>query len=90
MFLEQVLKAVGLEDPFIKLVMFCVSTTTLSVMWNGGANTDALRPRRGLRQGDPLSLRTYSYYAWKFLEGEFSKLVIKGSGGELNLLGAVQ
>lgn len=89
MFREQVLKAVGLEDPFIKLVMFCVSTTTLSVMWNGGA-ADSLRPPRGLRQGDPLSLRTYSYYAWKLLEGEFSKLVIKDSGGELNLLGAVQ
>lgn len=34
-FLEKVLKVVGLEDWLVKLVMFCVISTNLSVIWNG-------------------------------------------------------
>lgn len=52
-FLEKVLGAAGLEEPLIKLIMFFVSFTTLSVIWNGEW-TDKIYPTKGLRQGDPL------------------------------------
>ena len=34
--------------------MFCVSTSSLSLIWNG-SRLESFSPNRGLRQGDPMS-----------------------------------
>ena len=38
----------------IKLIMSCVSSSSISILFNGGA-LDPFLPSRGIRQGDPLS-----------------------------------
>ena len=53
-FLKTVLTNFGFPDIFIKWVMECVTTTSLSVLVNGG-KSNFFHPSRGLRQGDPLS-----------------------------------
>ena len=53
-FLKTVLTNFGFPNIFIKWVMECVTTTSLSVLVNGG-KSNFFHPSRGLRQGDPLS-----------------------------------
>lgn len=38
----------------MELIMFCVSSASLSLIWNG-VKLESFKPNRGLRQGDPLS-----------------------------------
>lgn len=38
----------------IKLIMSCVTTTRISILFNGG-KMDSFNPSRGICQGDPLS-----------------------------------
>lgn len=44
----------GFPPLIITLIMHCVSTSKLSLIWNG-ARLPPFAPTRGLRQGDPLS-----------------------------------
>ncbi|XVF22870.1 hypothetical protein REPUB_Repub12eG0208500 [Reevesia pubescens] len=53
-FLRWVLMDLGLPSSLIALIMYCITSTTMSILWNGDT-TDAFKPTRGLRQGDPLS-----------------------------------
>lgn len=53
-FLETCLKDFGFPNITVKLIMHCVSSSTLSLIWNG-KRLPNFSPTRGLRQGDPLS-----------------------------------
>ncbi|KAK4270818.1 hypothetical protein QN277_019587 [Acacia crassicarpa] len=53
-FLHQVLTEVGFKADFIHLIISCVSSVSYNVIWNG-TQTEFFFPRRGLRQGDPIS-----------------------------------
>lgn len=45
---------VGFGPELIRVVLNCLSSTRLSVIWNGDRLAH-FKPERGLRQGDPLS-----------------------------------
>ncbi|KAH9706363.1 hypothetical protein KPL70_012184 [Citrus sinensis] len=51
---EETLQEVGLPEQFIQLIMGCLSTAQMNVLWNGEM-TEVFRPGRGIRQRDPLS-----------------------------------
>lgn len=53
-FSELVLQKTGFSQPWINIIMQCVSTVTYSILING-APTVSFRPSQGIRQGDPLS-----------------------------------
>ncbi|KAG6401482.1 hypothetical protein SASPL_138339 [Salvia splendens] len=53
-FLEDCMMDLGLPQQLINLIMECVSTATMQVIWNGSP-TSVFKPERGIRQGDPLS-----------------------------------
>ena len=53
-FIHKVLKAFQFPEELIKLIMSCVSTTSISILLNRGRLTPFM-PTRGLRQGDPFS-----------------------------------
>ncbi|CAM8950720.1 unnamed protein product [Rhodiola kirilowii] len=53
-FLEQLLCRMGFAADWIKRVMTCVSTVSYQIKVNGDIST-VIMPKRGLRQGDPLS-----------------------------------
>lgn len=53
-FLRRVLESAGFCPKLVELIMFTVSTASLSIIWNGSC-TQSFRPSRGIRQGDPLA-----------------------------------
>nr|KYP54501.1 Transposon TX1 uncharacterized [Cajanus cajan] len=53
-FLRRVLIDLGFPPHIISLIMHGVSSASLCLLWNG-QKTGTITPRRGLRQGDPLS-----------------------------------
>ncbi|KAK4286586.1 hypothetical protein QN277_003122 [Acacia crassicarpa] len=53
-FLKMVLEEAGFEERFRNLIMTCVSSSSLNILWNG-EKSEFFQPRRGLRQGDPIS-----------------------------------
>lgn len=53
-FLEKVMGKLGFHEKWVKWVMECVSTVAYSINVNG-KNAGDVKPRRGIRQGDPMS-----------------------------------
>lgn len=53
-FLQETLKDIGLKDWLINLIMACVSSCSMQVLWNGNM-TRSFSTSRGVRHGDPLS-----------------------------------
>ena len=53
-FLRFMLGKFGFPLPIVELIMFCVSSSSFSILWNG-VKLPPFALARGLRQGDPLS-----------------------------------
>ncbi|CAL1385032.1 unnamed protein product [Linum trigynum] len=53
-FLERIMRKLGFDEKWIKLIMSCVSSVSYAVLVNGH-KSHFFKPGRGLRQGDPLS-----------------------------------
>ena len=53
-FLKNVMLKMNFPTKLIELIMFCLHSTSLFVLWNGRI-MENFKPMRGLWQGDPLS-----------------------------------
>ena len=53
-FVKMVLEHFGLPQNIFNLIMSCISTTTITLLFNGN-KLEAFHPSRGIRQGDPIS-----------------------------------
>lgn len=62
-FLQEVILAVSFNTYLTELILSCISSTSLTVLWNGKILKE-FKPKRGLRQGDLLS-RTCSFFVWR-------------------------
>lgn len=61
--LREVILAASFNTHLIELHLSCISSTSLTVLWNG-KRLKEFKPKRGLRQGDPLS-HTCSFFVWR-------------------------
>lgn len=53
-FILESLDLLNIPLPIINLIYHCISSSSLSINWNG-SKTDSFNASRGLRQGDPIS-----------------------------------
>ena len=53
-FIHNTLQETGLPNDMIQIIMKCITSVTMKVLWNGEVS-DEFVPSRGIRQGDPLS-----------------------------------
>ncbi|QHN83565.1 uncharacterized protein DS421_20g705850 [Arachis hypogaea] len=92
-FLESTLIAFGFPIITVNLIMTCVRASSLSIMWNGN-RLDSFAPRRGLRQGDPMSPylfvlcmeRLTCYISHKVVEGVWKPVSVTRGGPKFSHL----
>ena len=53
-FIKMVLEHFGFSENMIRLIMSCVSSITIALLFNG-SKLESFQPSRGIRQGDPIS-----------------------------------
>lgn len=53
--IEKMLKLIGIDESFRKMMMSCVTKVSMSALVEG-SSINIIRPRRGVRQGNSLSL----------------------------------
>lgn len=53
-FIQETLGVIGLPMDLIRIIMECITTVSMQLLWNGEL-TESFSPSRGIRQGDPLS-----------------------------------
>lgn len=53
-FIYETLKETGIPGDLIHLIMSCITSAKMNVLWNGEVTEDFV-PSRGIRQGDPIS-----------------------------------
>ncbi|XP_038687586.1 uncharacterized protein LOC119986972 [Tripterygium wilfordii] len=53
-FIQDTLQEIGFTDAWVRNIMSCVSTSRMSIVWNG-QQLDWFKPSRGVRQGDAIS-----------------------------------
>ncbi|XP_039057386.1 uncharacterized protein LOC120200684 [Hibiscus syriacus] len=53
-FIQDSLTEAGFPPCTIRLIMHCITSTSMQIQWNG-EKSSAFQPERGIRQGDPLS-----------------------------------
>lgn len=63
-FLDDTLAKIGFNDHFKHLIKCCVSTVSMSILFNG-SRTEYFKPTRGIRQGDPLSPLPVCSLCWE-------------------------
>ncbi|XP_074322969.1 uncharacterized protein LOC141659929 [Apium graveolens] len=76
-YLKYRLSEMGFDERFIRWIMLCVSTVQYSVCFNG-STIGPITPKRGLRQGDPLSPYLFLVCV-KGLSKEITKAETEGS-----------
>ncbi|XP_057747959.1 uncharacterized protein LOC130967155 [Arachis stenosperma] len=92
-FLESTLIAFGFPIITVNLIMTCVRASSLSIMWNGN-RLDSFAPRRGFRQGDPMSPylfvlcmeRLACYISHKVVEGVWKPISVTRGGPKFSHL----
>ncbi|XP_031124258.1 uncharacterized protein LOC116026974 [Ipomoea triloba] len=52
-FIEMVLRDTSFSDQWTRLIMHCIRTPCMSIIWNG-ERLQSFRPQRGIRQGDAM------------------------------------
>lgn len=78
-FLEVMMKKMGFDRMWIRWIMSCVSTVLISILMNGVSH-GFIKPERGIRQGDPLSLFLFILCA----EALVNRLNVSEEEGRLN------
>ncbi|CAN1148633.1 Putative ribonuclease H protein At1g65750, partial [Linum perenne] len=53
-FVKDTLCSVGVPDSLVEIIMACILSPSIQILWNGGCS-ESFSPSRGLRQGCPLS-----------------------------------
>lgn len=89
-FIRKVLLYLNFPDSWMKLIMSCISSSSLSVIVNGGtAPPKASSLLVALGRGTPFP-PIYSFYAWSISTCKFKKLWKENNGSLLKLQGLVQ
>lgn len=60
-FVKQVLEETSMDTLFVNLIMECISSISYNILWNG-SQTNFFPAKRGLRQGDSISLLLFVLY----------------------------
>lgn len=92
-FIRDTLSLVGIDGRLLQLIMACITTPQMSVLWNG-TPTDSFAPTRGIRQGDPISPyiftlcmeRMHHIISDAIEEGEWSPIRLGASGPPISHL----